>query len=471
MQDKLQIIHDAAMRILARTGIQFHHPDAIEILKDNGIRVEGETAYFTEEQVMNFVRKAPSKFTMYAQNPKYNVEIGGGETAIAPGSGSPSITKPNGAVVDGTMEDYIRAIKILEYNPEFKISGGKIVHPSDVPPEHSVALMLYATLLYSEKCIYAGTGRYKVVQMLMDILAAYYGGYENIIEKPRIVCPVNPITPLQYDDAMLETLITYAKYGQPFAVSSVGMTGVTSPVTLAGTMALANAEILAGIAFAQMVRPGTPVLYGMQSTGADMRSGAIAIGSPESAICYKHCALMGKFYGLPSRGGGGITDAKVADMQAGYETMMVLSTAFQNNISLVLQGCGIVSGFGSFSFEKMIGDFEILNYIKRMMREPVFNEETLAEDLIDELGAGGVYLVEDHTLENFRDELYTPIIGVRGVTEKPTTQLSDNITDYINKAISNYNQHELDSERVEKVREVLLSNGVPIEAIKLAEQR
>lgn len=459
-------IHEASMRILNKTGVKFHHPDAVEILKANGVRMEGNVAYFTEDEIMGWIKKAPSEFKLYATNPEHDITIGGDVVNVAPCYGCPIVVKPNGEKYTAVMEDYIKALKLYEANDSFDVNGGVIVQPSDVPVTDATLLMYYATLTHSEKCLMTGAGSYEQLGALMDMVAALHGGKEAIAAKPRILTIVNVNTPLQFDKTMTETLITFAKHGQPFVVASAAMAGSTSPVTLAGTIAMANCEILATIALAQMVNPGTPLLYASQTTTADMRNGAIAIGSPEGALCYKYCAELAKFYGLPCRGGGALTDAKVVNAQSGYESMLTFKTCYDSKINYIIHSAGILDGYTCFSFEKMITDFEMIEYVLRYHRDAPANEETIPEELIDEVAQDGMYLTEMHTLLNCRAEPLSPDISVRGATQDPEHQLDTNIQNQMDKLINSYEKPAVCEEAHAKIKEILIARGISAEMLE-----
>lgn len=414
MDNIIQEIHNASMHILENTGIKYHSVEAQNILKEHGIRVENSIVYFTEAQLMDWVSKAPSDFTWYARNPKYNVTIGKGVVNPAPGYGAPLIMNADGTKREALMEDFISMCQMIQNNQDFSINGGIVVQPNDIPSKDAVLLMFYAAYLTSDKCLMTGSGDKKQMYNLMEMASIAFGGKEEFVNKPRILTIVNTNTPLQMDGRMTDTLQVFAEYGQPFAVTSGAMAGSTSPMTLAGTLAVANAEILSAIALSQMIRPGTPVLYATQCETADMRNAGAAIGSPEGALCYRFSAEMARYYGLPCRGGGCITDAKKLDVQAGYESMMTCLMSMQNRVNLMIHGCGIMDSYACMSYEKMIVDFEIIRYVKRIMNNISIGEDKIPLDVIGEVGHGGQYLLEEHTLDHCREEPCLPLISVRG---------------------------------------------------------
>ncbi|HEY3424152.1 MAG TPA: trimethylamine methyltransferase family protein, partial [Negativicutes bacterium] len=438
MDEELKQIHIASMRILEETGMKFHHPAVIEILKQKGIKVSGQTAFFAREQIIEWVSKAPSTFNIYARNSKYDISVGGDKVECCPGSGSPTISASDGTRHPAMMADYINFLKLYQQSEHYKINGGFVVQPTDMSGENSISMMLYATLLYSDKCIITGTGKAEEVEALMEMLGMVFGK-EELIQKPRAITIANTNTPLQFDKNMLETMMTFIKYSQPVIIAACSMAGTTAPVTLAGTIALTNAEVLAGIAVAQMIKAGTPVVYGSQTTTADMKSGCIAIGSPEGALCYEYAARLAKAYGLPCRGGGSLTDAKSLSVQAGYESMLTLVATQQAGMNLIFQSSGIMDGYASMSYEKFIVDLEMISMVKRYVGGVKVNCDTLAVDVINEVGIAGQFLTAEHTMKHCRKEPFLPDISLRGtVIGDPADKLLENIQNKKNKMLASY---------------------------------
>jgi trimethylamine--corrinoid protein Co-methyltransferase len=224
---------------------------------------------------------------------------------------------------------------------------------------------------------------------------------------------IGPLTPLKYDARMLGALMEYAAAGQVSLIASLAIAGATGPVTLAGNLALQNAEVLAGIVLAQLVREGTPVIFGGASSNTEMRNGTLSIGSPEMAMNTAATAQMARYYKLPVRGGGAVCDAKSPDAQASYESMMSLSMALTCGINFVLHSAGILESFNCMSYEKFIIDDEMCGMVKRIRRGIEVNPDALALDVIKAVGPGGHFLDKDHTFDHFRTEFYQPRLSNR----------------------------------------------------------
>lgn len=408
-----QMIHNAAMEIMGQVGVRIHNEKAVEIFRENGIRVENQIAYFTEEQVMHWVKMAPESFTIYARNPKYDTVIGGEHVNPAPAYGCAFIDDWEGNRRNGTMEDYIKCLKLVHAEDNYTLNGGIMIQPDDVPESMAAVKMFRAMLEYSDKAILLPTGMKEEMEAILKAGCELFGGREAMAEKPRMIALINTVSPLSLDERMLDCLMLLAQYGQAAILCPAAMLGATGSISMAGTLASSMAESLAGIALAQMIRPGTPVVLGVQSTAADMRGGiAFACAAPEGTLMQGFSTNMAKFYGLPSRGGGCQTDAPVINCQAGYESMLTFSSAYRHGINLILEAGGVMDSVNATSFEKMIVDFEIIRQVKASFTPIEVNDETLNLEEIKEIAHDGSFVTADYTLENF-GELYMPRIGGR----------------------------------------------------------
>ena len=459
MDKDLREIHEASMAVLEQTGMTFHHPKVIKIMQQNNIRIEGQTAFFTREQVIEWVSKAPNLFKMHARNPNYDFEVGGDHVEVCPGSGSAFVSEVNGKKHDALMSDYVNFIKLYHQADYYNANGGIVVQPTDIG-QSTIPMMLYATMVYSDKVIITGTGTAEEVERLMDMLGIVFGGKKALAEKPRCLTIVNTNTPLQFDTNMLETMMVFNKYKQPVVIAAASMAGTTAPMTLAGTIALANAEVLAGIAVSQMINKGTPVIYGSQSTTSDMRTGSIAIGAPEGALAYQYAARLAKCYGLPCRGGGTLTDAKTLSVQSGYESMLTLLASYSAKTNLIFQSSGIMDSYNSMCYEKFIVDLEIIGMVKRYVNGVKLDKDTLAVDEITKVGIAGNFLSTDHTMKHFRKEPFLPDISLRGaVRGDPADKLMDKIMTKKNKMLASYCKPEMSTEIQDRLVEYLLECG------------
>jgi len=406
-REEIESIHETSLWILEHVGIRIFHPEAREILKKAGAKVEGETVYLPSKLVEAQVKKAPKEFTLHARNSQKSVRIGGDSFVLAPGYGAPFVSNLVQGRREGTMEDFINLVKLAQACPNLDLASGILVEPNDVPEEIRHVKMLEASLKYSDKCLMGSSyGRQKAADTIR--MAEIVFGREFVQNNTVLITLINTLPPLAFDSRMLEALIEHAKHGQAVIIAAMAQAGSTSPVTISGTLALVNAEILTGITVAQLIREGTPVVYGCVPHPIDMRNGAMSIGAPETALIIMSGAQMARYYGLPCRGGGALTDSKVVDAQAAAESMQTLITTALSGINFVLHAAGILEGYLAISYEKLIIDNELCGLVRRLKRGFEVDEVGLAREVIKEVGPQGFYLDKEHTLLNFRQENWEP---------------------------------------------------------------
>ncbi len=406
-------VHETSLQILETVGIDFRYPPALEILKKGGAKVEGERVFFPSQLVEAQIKKAPAEFTLYGRSSDVDVVLGGDHMAYIPGYGAPFVTDLDNGRRAGSLQDFENFVKLTQASPHQDICSGMVIEPNDVPHGIRHAHMIYAAMKYSEKPFMGSAMGAQGAKDSIQMASILFGTQDQLAEKPRMISILGSLTPLVYDERMLGAIIEYARAGQPQLISSLVIAGATGPTTMAGTLALQNAEILAGIVLTQLVREGTPVVFSGSSSNTEMRSGALSIGSPEMAVNAAATAQMARFYHLPVRGGGAISDAKVPDAQAAYESMMSLLMAQVCGINFVLHSAGILESYSCMSYEKFIIDDEICGMVKRIKNAYAVSADTLALDVIKAVGPGGHFLDQDHTFDHFRTEFYQPVLSNR----------------------------------------------------------
>ena len=471
MKKKADIIHTASLEILEKTGLRLHHPQALKLCADNGFKIDGKRVCFESEKLMNLISKAPSSFTLYARNPEFNMEMGSGKIHFAPGYGAPYVVDASGKVRDGIFDDYKCFLRIMQSSEYFNINGGITVQPSDLPADKAMPMMVCATITASDKCILAPNGDKNGTDIMFALLEGLFGT-EDLLQNPRVITLVSTLTPLQIDESALNTLLTYAQYNQPVMVTPTVMAGTTGPITLAGTMALGNAEALAGIALVQMARPGCPVMYGCQNTCADMQTGGISIGSPERTLCVAMGSEMARMYDLPFRGGGSDTHAHGFNAQAGMEGMMTLMNSWQSGTDLIVHSAGILSGYAAMSYEKFILDIEMIGMLRRIEKGIGVSNEDLAMDVISAAGIGGEFLTQPHTFQKCRQELYSPRISKRGqlISGDHQAELVGAAEVEKNRLLSSYMPPELTEEKKCALRTIMSDNGLNFDLCLITDQ-
>ena len=406
-------IHSAAMDLLRNTGVSFKEKQALEIFKANGQRVEGTIVFFEESDIQKALKTAPRRFTVHARNPEKSVEIGDDDFVFLPGYGAPFVMDVQGNQRQATMEDYDNFCKLIQTSPYINMNGWMMVEPADMPSDTvHLDLNLSNMLLCDKPFMGSPTSRQGALDGI-EMAGILWGGKENIMDKTVSVSLINSLSPLQFADEMIGSLIELARHNQACVVASLIMAGGSGPVTIDGVLALQNAEILAGVTLTQLVRPGAPVIYGSTSSAMDMKTGALSIGAPELSKNIHLVAQMARFYNLPSRSGGGLTDALCVDAQAGVESALALSTAARSGINFILHSCGILGSYIAMSFEKFLVDEEACGMILNMLKPLALTDDSIDTDVIKDVGIGGQYLTHPKTFKLCRTEFFMPTLMSR----------------------------------------------------------
>ncbi|MDR0355563.1 MAG: trimethylamine methyltransferase family protein [Deltaproteobacteria bacterium] len=408
-------IHAATMRILGEKGMVFTLPEAAELAKKHGLRVDGQTVYFTERQLMDLVSLAPARFVLSGVNPEKAVLVGNRETHHIPGGASQFFLQEDGTLRDAVMKDYARLTKLFHNATEIPIMAGMVVYPNDVKPEDALGHVLFQLFQLTDKPFLSAAGDPRATRLALEMTTIANGGKDEMEKIPRIMVVANPLSPLKMDKNATHFLMEFAKAGQVVCVAPCAMAGSTAPMTLAGAFVQTNAETLAGIALAQMVKPGAPSVYGFLTTVSDLKTGSIATGAPEQAISAYWGGKLAKFYNLPCRlGGGGLTDADVNGVQSAYESFMNLLAASQAGSSISFQAAGVLGAFNAMNMEKAVTDMEIIGMVNRIKADIVISAETMAEDVILKVAPDGQYLTQSHTVKHCRKEVFQPHLSYRG---------------------------------------------------------
>ncbi|MEA5386420.1 trimethylamine methyltransferase family protein [Haloarculaceae archaeon H-GB2-1] len=245
-------------------------------------------------------------------------------------------------------------------------------------------------------------------------------------------------------------LLEYAKAGQPVLISPAVMANASGPSTLAGSFALANAEILTGVVLSQQINPGTPIVYGLPSSNVDVRYGSFSIGSPEGGLFVSFAAQMARSYDIPVRAGGTLNDSKTIDDQSGAESMFQLMIAMFSDIDFMLHAAGILNSYSTVSPEKYVLDCERIRYVQRFQRGYDLNDETFAVDLLEEVEPGGHFLNKRHTLEHSKTDHYmTKIFNRQSYDDWESKGSKDAFAaahDRVNELLDTYERPPLDED-------------------------
>lgn len=404
-EEGLERLHQASMRILAEFGIAFYDEEVRAILKDHGADVRGETAYFNPAVVEEYIAKAPPQFTQLARNPENEVVIGGNQIVLAPVYGPPFVLDLEGGRREATMTDFQNFVKLAYLNPYIHHSGGTIVEPTDKPVATRHLDMILSHIKYSDKAFMGSVTSEANAADSVAMAEILFAG-DDIRAQPALISLINVSSPRRFDDRMLGALKVYARARRAMIITPFILAGAMGPASVGGTLAQQNAEALAGITLAQMIEPGTPVVYGSFLTNVDLQSGSPVFGSPESQIALYVSAQFARRYDLPFRGGGAFSSSKIPDAQAGYESLMVMLPTIMARTNFVLHAAGWLEGGLTAGYEKFVLDGEILGMLHTWAEGLDLSDEGLALDAIAEVPPGGHYLGTAHTMRHFLDAFY-----------------------------------------------------------------
>jgi len=397
-------------RIVTEIGVEFIQPEALDVFRKAGQKIDGQSVKLDPEWVLEQVRKAPSSFRLQARNPERSVTVGGDNMVFASVYGPPFV-REGFERREATMHDFERFSKLSQAFPELDSAGGTICEPNDVPLDSRHLDMVYALQTCTDKpymgSVTSGPNAADTIAMT-EIL---FGGREAIDSDPAVISLVNVNSPLRWDDRMTAALFEYAQAGQALILTPFLLMGAMSPVSIPATLAQQIAEALAGISLVQSIRPGAPVVFGSFLSNTDMQSGSPSFGTPESALGLFCTGQIARHFNLPFRSGGGLTSSQTCDAQAAYEALMTMLPTFLAGTNYVMHSAGwLESGLVS-CYEKFIVDIEILRMLQYEFQPLEITDEDLAFDAHVEVGAGGHFLGAAHTLERFRTCFYRPLLS------------------------------------------------------------
>jgi len=409
-QDAVATLDRGWRRIVSEIGVEFVLPEAVDVFAKAGQKTEGQNVLLDPDFVMEQVAKAPREFDVQARNREHNIHLGGDHMVFASVYGPPFVREGD-VRREATIEDFRRFAMLSQHFPQLDSAGGTICEPNDTPLDSRHLDMVYALQTLTDMpymgSVTSGPNAVDTLRM-SEIL---FGGREAIEETPVCISLINVNSPLRYDDRMLAAMMEYVRAGQPVVITPFLLMGAMSPVSIPASLAQQLAEAFAGIALAQLVRPGTPVLFGSFLSNTDMQSGSPSFGTPESALGLLCTGQLARHYGLPFRSGGALTASQTVDAQASYEAMMTMLPTFLAGVNWVMHSAGwLESGLVS-CYEKFIVDIEILRMLKEEFTPLEIDEDSLAFGAHEEVGPGGHFLGAVHTLERFRDCFYRPLLS------------------------------------------------------------
>lgn len=402
----LEIIETNAETVLAEIGVNFvDNPEALELWRAAGADIDGERVRIPRGLARKLCSTAPSKFIQHARNPAKNVEIGGKTLVLAPVYGPPFVRDANGGRRYATMADFNKFVKLAYMSEWLHHSGGTVCEPTDVPVNKRHLDMLMAHMTLSDKPFMGSVTEPSRAQDSVEMCEILFGK-EFVQNNTVMTSLININSPLTFDNVMMGAMEVYAKNNQACIVSPFIVGGAMAPVSVVGTLTQVLAEVMAGVAYNQLIRPGAPVIFGTFVTSIDMNSGAPTFGTPEASQILYGAGQLARRLNLPFRSGGALCASKLPDAQAAYESANTLNAALLGGVNFMLHACGWLEGGLVASFEKFVMDADQLGILHRLARGVEADENGQAMDAIREVGPGGHYLGCAHTQANFKEAFW-----------------------------------------------------------------
>lgn len=406
-------IHRDVLETLQQVGIMVEDKASLDLLRQNGARIDYDLhrAYLPYELVKHSLDVMNGGYAFYNMQGEKAFQFGGYESTFATAGYFTSIVDKDGVEHQGTYDLALRHSKLVEVVDEMGVNV-PAVQPCDIPAELQDVYMYKAALVGSGKPVHSLANSEKGAETIIEMAAEMSGGMESLIEKPRIMFNLCTFSPLGIRQDGCEVIRASAKYNVPCIFSTGTMAGATAPVTLAGSLVEAFAEVIGHIVLAQCYRPGMRIGMLTASRIFDMKYAACTVATPEYPVLKMASLQLAHYYGIPTVGIGISADSNTWDAQYGWEKLMNGLFSMQAGMN-VINGLGTFSQLNRYSFEATALDLEIVKVIKRICRGIEVNDFSLAADVLEKEGVRSEFLFNSHTIDNYKNEFMMPVISDR----------------------------------------------------------
>ena len=406
-EDQAVDIEEAAEDILQNIGVEVRHAPSLELLKKAGCHIAGNLVKFERGFCRKMVKdNAPSEFVQHARNPEKSVKIGGNSLVLVPIYGPPFVAATDIERRYGTLEDFNNFVRLAHMCPELHHTGGPICEPTDIPVSKRHLDMNYGHITLSDKCFMGAVTSKERAEDTIRMCVIVFG--KEFVDNNCVVSAlINLNSPLVLDETMLDAAHVYAAANQATVITPFMIAGASSPTTVAGLVAQSLAETLVGMAITQLVRPGSPVMFGFMMLGMSMRSGN-PIRYDETWKSMLMAGQLARRLGVPYRCGGSSSNSKVPDAQSGWEGALYVMYAMLSGVNYLIHATGTLEAGLVANFDKFLIDCDMLGAAARMMTGVDTSPDALALDAIAEVGPAGNFLSCAHTLERYKTVFYIP---------------------------------------------------------------
>jgi len=454
--DQMQDLHDTSIRILKELGIKVMGENARDLMRRAGAKVDSDGVVRLDESIVdNALATVPRQFTLTPGNPARQVHFGGRDLVFGLVAGPPFVHDRIKGRRAGNLEDYRNFIRLARHFNVIHMIGNQVTAPQELPANTRHLDTYLANLTLSDLSFHCtAIGRGRAMDGIRMMAIARGATLEDMARAPGVTTIISVNSPRLLDDAMGDGLIAMSRHGQPVTITPFTLMGAMTPVSLPAAMAQQNAEALFGVVLTQLVRPGTPVMYGAFTSNVDMRSGAPAFGTPENAKANVIAGQLARRYGLPYRTSNA-NASNTVDLQAAYETAMATWGAVLGGANLIYHAAGWLEGGLTASYEKLILDVEILQNMVEFLRPLKWDADELGFDAIRDVPAGGHFFGAAHTMARYEHAFYQPLLSDWRSYENwaiaGAKDAAQRATDLWQQALAEYEEPVIDAARREEL--------------------
>jgi len=419
-QESIDRIHQTAMRVIEEVGFEVNSEIALELFKKAGAWVDQgkRLVRLPQKKAMELIEMAPSEVRLCGQDEKHGILLGGQRVYTGTGGTALYIYHPDtGQKQPATLDDLKCIAKLVDGLDNIHLFMLP-TYPSELPIEQVDVNRFFAGLDNTTKHVMGGVYTLDGVKQVIRMAETIAGSGERLRQRPLISMIACSISPLKMDGQYGDLVVTIAQAGIPLVCPAEPLCGATSPVTLAGNLVIQTVDSLMGVMLTQIINPRTPVIFGSVSTNTDLRDFKYLAGSVEMGLLNAAGAQMAQFYQLPFYATGGMTDSKVLDAQSGYESAITSLLCALAGANFIHDAAGLMEFALTTCYEKYVIDNEILGMVMRAVEGIKVNDDTLAFDLIKQVGPGGNFVTAKHTRLFMRDEHYQPSLSDRDCREE-----------------------------------------------------
>jgi len=398
-QEGVELIHDFAMRVAEQIGCKFEDAESLDYWRQTGAEIDGNLVKIGREELLALIERVPSSFMHHARNPERTVKVGDGHTVVSPSYGAPFVRDMEGQRRYATLDDLNQLQKLNHMASSVHIAGGPIVEPVDLPVPHRHMHMAYSGLKYSDKPIIGNVTSRSRAEDTMEMMKIVFGD-EFATNNTVTTSLINANSPLVWDETMLDALKVYAINNQAVMCSPFSMAAASTPASNVGTVGVVLAEALMAMAMAQIIRPGSPMIFGVPAMTVSLNTGAPVHGTPDSAMVQFLANAMARHYKVPHRAIMNVATSKSGDMQSGYDSMWGLFPCMLSDANWLTMAGGMLEGALTVGYGKTMIDFEQLDAFYHFLQGPNFDDIEEVFEVTKKVGPGGHFLGETHTLNS-----------------------------------------------------------------------